>query len=353
MEYYAGILFLTTNRVGDFDEAFTSRIHVSLYYPELNSAKTVEVFSINLDMIEDRFKNKGRVIEFNKMAIANFAAEHYAQHHHARWNGRQIRNACQTALALAEFDAQQQSPEDVDEPDTVVRLKVEHFEIVRNAYLEFTKYMHDVYGTNSARKAKESRLRAVWVDENNQVMGETRKDKRDRFRNLGQAQPVANTQRQHSTQQMPQQSSYPLPGGYQQPGLQQQYHPQTQQNQTFGQPQTGYATNPATGIQTQQYPSGQNWGNHGALALDVRSPVPSRDAIARQPTPQGQQSSMQQPPQHHQNKPSQEWLDNQVGTLWQSGQQGGGQPPAPGAGGEAGYPSGPGQPGPSDWPYKG
>src|SRR4051794_28771603 len=30
MEYYAGILFLTTNRVGDFDEAFTSRIHVSL-----------------------------------------------------------------------------------------------------------------------------------------------------------------------------------------------------------------------------------------------------------------------------------------------------------------------------------
>lgn len=55
MEYYSGILFLTTNRIGDFDEAFTSRIHMSLYYPELNGAKTVEVFKINLKMIQERF----------------------------------------------------------------------------------------------------------------------------------------------------------------------------------------------------------------------------------------------------------------------------------------------------------
>jgi hypothetical protein len=32
LEYYSGILFLTTNRVGIMDEAFKSRIHVSLYY---------------------------------------------------------------------------------------------------------------------------------------------------------------------------------------------------------------------------------------------------------------------------------------------------------------------------------
>ncbi|OOF92561.1 hypothetical protein ASPCADRAFT_153252, partial [Aspergillus carbonarius ITEM 5010] len=36
MDYYEGVLFLTTNRVGDFDEASTSRIHVCLYYPELS-----------------------------------------------------------------------------------------------------------------------------------------------------------------------------------------------------------------------------------------------------------------------------------------------------------------------------
>lgn len=32
LEYYNGLLFLTTNRVGTIDEAFKSRIHISLYY---------------------------------------------------------------------------------------------------------------------------------------------------------------------------------------------------------------------------------------------------------------------------------------------------------------------------------
>lgn len=35
LEYFTGMLFLTTNRVGAFDEAFKSRIHISLYYPPL------------------------------------------------------------------------------------------------------------------------------------------------------------------------------------------------------------------------------------------------------------------------------------------------------------------------------
>lgn len=33
LKYYNGILFLTTNRVGTLDEAFKSRVHLSLYYP--------------------------------------------------------------------------------------------------------------------------------------------------------------------------------------------------------------------------------------------------------------------------------------------------------------------------------
>ena len=41
LEYYNGLLFLTTNRVGTIDEAFKSRIHISLYYvshPDLSLA---------------------------------------------------------------------------------------------------------------------------------------------------------------------------------------------------------------------------------------------------------------------------------------------------------------------------
>ena len=34
LEYYEGILFLTTNRMGTFDAAFKSRIHLAIrYYP--------------------------------------------------------------------------------------------------------------------------------------------------------------------------------------------------------------------------------------------------------------------------------------------------------------------------------
>jgi SpoVK/Ycf46/Vps4 family AAA+-type ATPase len=43
LEYYEGIMFLTTNRVHAFDQAFQSRIHISLNYKELDakSRKTV------------------------------------------------------------------------------------------------------------------------------------------------------------------------------------------------------------------------------------------------------------------------------------------------------------------------
>jgi hypothetical protein len=36
LDYLQGILFLTTNRVGHFDEAFKSRIHLSLGYEKLD-----------------------------------------------------------------------------------------------------------------------------------------------------------------------------------------------------------------------------------------------------------------------------------------------------------------------------
>jgi hypothetical protein len=36
LEYYKGVLFLTTNRVSTFDQAFESRIHLKLHYPDLN-----------------------------------------------------------------------------------------------------------------------------------------------------------------------------------------------------------------------------------------------------------------------------------------------------------------------------
>ncbi|UNI18572.1 hypothetical protein JDV02_004832 [Purpureocillium takamizusanense] len=44
LEYYEGILFLTTNRVKNMDPAFRSRIHVSLEYPDLDPAARAAVW---------------------------------------------------------------------------------------------------------------------------------------------------------------------------------------------------------------------------------------------------------------------------------------------------------------------
>lgn len=280
MEYYAGILFLTTNRVGDFDEAFTSRIHVSLYYPELDAGNTLEVFDNNLAMIEDRFAKKNRVININGSSIRGFATKHYYEHPQARWNGRQIRNACQTALALAEYEAQGNSHEAILKPDAVINLNETHFQIVKNAYLEFTNYMNTLYGTEPAQRAKEGRLRAVWVDENNCVVDGTgishkTQDKKAAFLKATQGQlpqqvfiPNSPPQPQQYVLQQPQFAQGFQGQGpqdvqqqqlFQQMGMQKQQ--QQYQHQNIVAPQPVYpGSNPT---QTPQNPAAQSWNNPG------------------------------------------------------------------------------------------
>ncbi|KAJ5912219.1 uncharacterized protein N7473_001522 [Penicillium subrubescens] len=59
LEYYEGILILTSNRVGTFDEAFISRIQHALHYPDLVPRQRRQIWQIfverfeNLDVDED------------------------------------------------------------------------------------------------------------------------------------------------------------------------------------------------------------------------------------------------------------------------------------------------------------
>ncbi|KAF7558199.1 hypothetical protein G7Z17_g13 [Cylindrodendrum hubeiense] len=172
LDYYAGILFLTTNRVGSFDEAFTSRIHISLYYPHLNLPSTLQVFKVNLDRIRARFaKRKGRgeaQLDMDEAIINGFVINYFNDNDvAAHWNGRQIRNACQTALALAEFEAQRYVNVSEDPTATnvekkkmvTVKLTSKHFRIVAKAYLSFMKYLKEVQGVDAIQRAKDFKLR--------------------------------------------------------------------------------------------------------------------------------------------------------------------------------------------------
>lgn len=44
LEYYQGILFLTTNRVKQFDPAFNSRISVKLFYDDLTEDSRIKIW---------------------------------------------------------------------------------------------------------------------------------------------------------------------------------------------------------------------------------------------------------------------------------------------------------------------
>lgn len=124
LEYYNGILFLTTNRVGTIDEAFKSRINVSLYYPLLDNQQTVDIFEVNPRRLHEIEETKTRSrpdhtpLEIDDASILKFARSHFKNHAHApsrRWNGRQIRNAFQVAYSLAQFNMEKRDPDDSDD----------------------------------------------------------------------------------------------------------------------------------------------------------------------------------------------------------------------------------------------
>ncbi|KAI1089479.1 hypothetical protein F5B19DRAFT_376034 [Rostrohypoxylon terebratum] len=108
LEYYNGLLFLTTNRVGTIDEAFKSRIHMSLYYPPLDKQQTRDIFRLNLSKLREiesqRHAMTGEpMLMVKDSEIIDFAGKHYEDNARSTgcWNGRQIRNAFQIASSLA------------------------------------------------------------------------------------------------------------------------------------------------------------------------------------------------------------------------------------------------------------
>lgn len=136
---------------------------MSLHYPQLDKLSTTKVFKLNLGLIRERYEEKRRKIKIEEDEIIENVGEYFRNNEEARWNGRQIRNACQTALALAEFDAQPSGKKyDLKaQSGTKVHLKASHLQIVSKAYLEFMQYLKEVHGANVDTHAKELGIRAL------------------------------------------------------------------------------------------------------------------------------------------------------------------------------------------------
>lgn len=86
LEFYDGILFLTTNRVGSFDDAFISRIHVHLYYPDFDEESRAKVWKTFIDKLE---RERGDYIRLSLKAEEYIEGDEIKA---VKWNGRDIRN---------------------------------------------------------------------------------------------------------------------------------------------------------------------------------------------------------------------------------------------------------------------
>ncbi|KAI0006576.1 P-loop containing nucleoside triphosphate hydrolase protein [Xylariaceae sp. FL0662B] len=136
LEFYSGILFLTTNRVGTIDEAFKSRIHISLYYPPLDWKTSKLIWQVNMRRSQAK-------VEIDKDDIIRFAKKHYIRSdENSRWNGRQIYNAFKTAIALAEFEKQ---TADGDKDQKPV-LTASHLRQVAQVAKDFDEYLLQTQG---------------------------------------------------------------------------------------------------------------------------------------------------------------------------------------------------------------
>ncbi|KAF8859308.1 hypothetical protein BDZ45DRAFT_742549 [Acephala macrosclerotiorum] len=156
LEYYDGILILTSNRVGTFDESFKSRIQLALHYPCLTEPERRKIWRNFIRMLS-KSANSGSEHSLPSTYSANPRPtltlvvnvedredhlEDLAKH---SLNGRQIRNAVTTAKKLAMYLKE--------------TLDYTHFERVIEVSATFDRYLEQAHGHSDDQWARQEGLR--------------------------------------------------------------------------------------------------------------------------------------------------------------------------------------------------
>ncbi|KAL9108145.1 MAG: hypothetical protein Q9187_008334, partial [Circinaria calcarea] len=137
LEYYDGILILTSNRVGTFDEAFKSRIQLALHYENLTAPQREKIWKNFLKRLKDMEEDKVNIEDLRQHI------DELAKHN---MNGRQIRNALTTARQLALYKK--------------VKMDYSHLKHVINVAGKFDRYLLQVKeGTTDDQWAREEGVR--------------------------------------------------------------------------------------------------------------------------------------------------------------------------------------------------
>ncbi|KAL9619323.1 MAG: hypothetical protein Q9160_006088 [Pyrenula sp. 1 TL-2023] len=138
LDHFTGILIFKTSKIGAFDVAIKSRIHLTLYFPRLDLRAVIRLWDNNLR----RLLSEKRV-KCYRNDILKFAKHHYEQEG-LRWNGREIRNAIMTAIVFAQQEEEETKGFSRYKEGPI--LEKRHFEAIARSSQGFSNSLHDNQG---------------------------------------------------------------------------------------------------------------------------------------------------------------------------------------------------------------
>lgn len=117
MEYYQGVMFLTTNRIDTLSPAFESRIDLTIHYPDLDFESRLRIWQTVIQPGSD--DNSITMEEVEDLATIAM-------------NGRQIKNVIKTARMLAGTDKKGLG---IGHLQTILKVKREQYKINKGLFL--------------------------------------------------------------------------------------------------------------------------------------------------------------------------------------------------------------------------
>lgn len=155
LTFISGILILTSNRVGIFDEAFKSRIQLSLRYKSLDKSQRLQIwinFLKRLEQLEDERLDAERRGDQKDGTMSGYGVNideirgKIEELANESINGRQIRNTISTARQLAMYQRK--------------KLGYEHIQAVIGEANKFDEYLLELnkgYSADEIQRDKKER----------------------------------------------------------------------------------------------------------------------------------------------------------------------------------------------------
>jgi ATPase family associated with various cellular activities (AAA) len=162
LEYYSGKIFLTTNAPGQIDDAVSSRIHLAIPYKLLTKEKRQEVWVAHIQQLHKQQAATSWPTEVPKVIVESSTQNFITSENGVsdiedlEMSGRDIRNAFQTAVALARFDAQNQAMMEGRAVDKEIKMEPDHFKKAMKTKTELKKVINKITGQTERQRATEA-----------------------------------------------------------------------------------------------------------------------------------------------------------------------------------------------------